>query len=83
MGYVSGALHVPKTTKRAALYVRVSTDQQSVDNQLQELGQIAERRGWTVVETYRDAGISGAKGATSARAWTRCSRMLAGASSTW
>ena len=40
----------------------VSTDHQSVDNQLQELGQIAERRGWTVVATYRDAGISGAKG---------------------
>jgi DNA invertase Pin-like site-specific DNA recombinase len=53
---------VPKTAKRAALYVRVSTDHQSVDNQLQELGQIAERRGWTVVATYRDAGISGAKG---------------------
>ena len=53
---------MPKTTKRAALYVRVSTDHQSVDNQLQELGQIAERRGWTVVATYRDAGISGTKG---------------------
>jgi DNA invertase Pin-like site-specific DNA recombinase len=53
---------LPKTIKRAALYVRVSTDHQSVDNQVQELGQIAERRGWTVVATYRDAGISGAKG---------------------
>jgi len=51
-----------KTTKRAALYVRVSTDHQSVDNQIQELGQIAERRGWVVIATYRDAGISGAKG---------------------
>jgi hypothetical protein len=50
---------VPKTTKRAALYVRVSTDHQSVDSQIQELGQIAERRGWIVVATYRDAGISG------------------------
>ena len=29
---------------------------------IEELGQIAERRGWTVVATYRDAGISGAKG---------------------
>ena len=53
---------MPKTAKRAALYVRVSTDHQSVENQIQELGQIAERRGWTVVATYRDAGISGAKG---------------------
>ena len=48
--------------KRAALYVRVSTDQQTVENQIQELRQVAERRGWQVVEIYRDAGISGAKG---------------------
>jgi DNA invertase Pin-like site-specific DNA recombinase len=51
-----------KTAKRAALYVRVSTDQQSVEHQLAELRQVAERRGWSVVEVYRDAGISGAKG---------------------
>jgi predicted site-specific integrase-resolvase len=49
------------TAKRVALYVRVSTDGQTVDNQLQELRQIAERRGWEIVETYSDAGISGAK----------------------
>jgi DNA invertase Pin-like site-specific DNA recombinase len=48
--------------KRAALYVRVSTDQQTVENQVRELRQVAERRGWTVVETYSDEGISGAKG---------------------
>jgi DNA invertase Pin-like site-specific DNA recombinase len=48
--------------RRAALYVRVSTDGQTVENQVRELRQIAERRGWEVVETYRDAGISGAKG---------------------
>jgi DNA invertase Pin-like site-specific DNA recombinase len=46
----------------AALYVRVSTDHQSVENQVRELRQVAERRGWIVVETYRDAGVSGAKG---------------------
>ena len=51
-----------KAARRAALYVRVSTDQQSVDNQVRELRQIAERRGWTVVQVYSDAGISGAKG---------------------
>jgi DNA invertase Pin-like site-specific DNA recombinase len=49
------------TAKRVALYVRVSTDGQTVENQLQELRQIAERRGWEIVETYSDAGISGAK----------------------
>jgi DNA invertase Pin-like site-specific DNA recombinase len=51
-----------KQVKRAALYVRVSTDHQTVENQIRELTQIAERRGWQVVEIYRDAGISGAKG---------------------
>jgi len=48
--------------KRAAIYVRVSTDRQTVENQLRELRQIAERRGWEVVKEYDDAGISGAKG---------------------
>ena len=48
--------------KRAAIYVRVSTDRQTVENQLRELRQIAERRGWEVVKEYDDAGISGSKG---------------------
>ena len=48
--------------KRAALYVRVSTDAQTVENQISELSQVAVRRGWQVVQIYRDAGISGAKG---------------------
>jgi DNA invertase Pin-like site-specific DNA recombinase len=47
--------------KRAALYVRVSTDKQSVENQIRDLRLVAERRGWQVVEIYRDEGISGAK----------------------
>jgi DNA invertase Pin-like site-specific DNA recombinase len=29
---------------------------------VRELKQVAERRGWTVIEVYRDAGISGSKG---------------------
>ena len=49
-------------TKRAAIYVRVSTDKQTIENQLRELHRIAERRGWMVIQEYRDAGISGAKG---------------------
>ena len=48
--------------KKAAIYVRVSTDKQTVENQVRELRQIAERRGWQVAQEYRDAGISGAKG---------------------
>jgi DNA invertase Pin-like site-specific DNA recombinase len=50
------------SNKRAALYVRVSTDAQTLENQTRELRQIAGRRGWDVVEIYGDAGISGAKG---------------------
>ena len=48
--------------KRVAIYVRVSTDKQTIENQLSELHRIAERRGWEVVKEYRDFGISGSKG---------------------
>jgi DNA invertase Pin-like site-specific DNA recombinase len=48
--------------KRAAFYLRVSTDKQTVESQRAALIAIAERRGWQVVTTYTDAGISGAKG---------------------
>ena len=51
-----------RVDKRAAIYVRVSTDKQTIDNQLRELRQIAVRRGWEVVREYHDTGISGAKG---------------------
>lgn len=47
---------------RAAIYTRVSTDRQSVDNQLRELHEVADRMGWQVVEEFSDRGISGAKG---------------------
>ena len=48
--------------KRVALYARVSTDGQSVDNQLRELEAVAVKEGWQVVERFIDRGISGAKG---------------------
>ena len=51
-----------KRHKRVALYVRVSTDHQSVRNQEIELQVVAERHGWTVVTVFKDQGISGAKG---------------------
>lgn len=47
---------------RAAIYGRVSTDGQTVDNQLRELRMVAERNGWQIVEEFIDKGISGAKG---------------------
>src|SRR5579872_2714291 len=49
-------------TKRAAFYLRVSTDGQTTANQQAELEAVAKRSGWQVVEIYRDHGISGAKG---------------------
>jgi DNA invertase Pin-like site-specific DNA recombinase len=48
--------------KRAALYLRVSTDGQTTDNQRRVLAEVAEQRGWTVTASYEDAGISGARG---------------------
>ena len=48
--------------KRVALYIRVSTDGQTTENQRRVLTEVAERRGWDVVATYEDTGISGAKG---------------------
>jgi DNA invertase Pin-like site-specific DNA recombinase len=50
--------------RRAALYLRVSTDKQTVENQKLQLRQIAERRGWSIADDaiYTDAGISGSKG---------------------
>jgi DNA invertase Pin-like site-specific DNA recombinase len=61
-GYDNGSIAEGTMHKRAAIYVRVSTDRQTVENQLRELRQIAERRGWEVVKEYDDAGISGSKG---------------------
>lgn len=48
--------------KRAAMYLRVSTDGQTTENQRRVLTEVAERRGWEITATYEDAGISGAKG---------------------
>jgi DNA invertase Pin-like site-specific DNA recombinase len=48
--------------KRAAIYVRVSTDEQSVKNQEADLRATAERMGHEIVAVYRDKGFSGAKG---------------------
>jgi DNA invertase Pin-like site-specific DNA recombinase len=49
-------------TKQAAIYLWVSTGEQTTDNQRQALLETAEAHGWEVVATYEDAGISAAKG---------------------
>lgn len=50
--------------KRAALYLRVSTDGQTVANQQIALEAVCEQRGWQAVQAYSDNGVSGAKGRT-------------------
>lgn len=48
--------------KRVAIYVRVSTDEQTIENQRRDLRRVARQRGWKIVATYEDNGVSGAKG---------------------
>jgi DNA invertase Pin-like site-specific DNA recombinase len=48
--------------KRAVLYLRVSTIEQTTANQERELRAVAERMGWEIVKVYKDHGVSGAKG---------------------
>lgn len=49
-------------TKRVAIYLRVSTKEQTTENQRRELEVVAQRAGWDVVSVFEDAGVSGAKG---------------------
>src|SRR6266478_8713145 len=49
-------------TKRVALYLRVSTSEQTVENQRRELEAVAARHDWQVVAVFRDQGVSGTKG---------------------
>jgi DNA invertase Pin-like site-specific DNA recombinase len=46
--------------RRVAVYARVSTTDQTCENQLLELRRYVEARGWTATE-YVDEGVSGAK----------------------
>ncbi len=48
--------------KRVALYVRVSTGEQTTANQIDELKAWAKRAGNEIGKVYEDKGISGAKG---------------------
>ncbi|HLQ53039.1 MAG TPA: recombinase family protein, partial [Streptosporangiaceae bacterium] len=48
---------------RAAIWSRVSTDEQTTANQRGALADLAERRGWQVVATYDADGVSAWTGA--------------------
>jgi DNA invertase Pin-like site-specific DNA recombinase len=51
-----------KRAKRVAIYLRVSTGEQTTRNQRLELEAAARRHGWQVAHVFEDAGVSGAKG---------------------
>src|SRR5947209_9899227 len=59
---------------RAAMYLRVSRDDQTTENQRLVLAKVAEHRGWAITEVYEDAGISGAKGRDKRPAFDRMLR---------
>jgi DNA invertase Pin-like site-specific DNA recombinase len=51
-----------KGMKRAVLYLRVSKHEQTIENQRIELERVANAKGWKVIATFKDEGISGAFG---------------------
>jgi len=63
-------------TKQVAIYARVSTGEQTPDNQLRELRAVAVRMGWQVVEEFVDHGISGMKGRDRRPAYDRLYRAI-------
>ena len=48
--------------RKAVIYSRVSTNEQTVENQLKVLREVAEKRGLEVIIEISDEGISGSKG---------------------
>jgi DNA invertase Pin-like site-specific DNA recombinase len=60
--------------KRAVLYLRVSTLDQTTVNQERELRDVAGRMGCDIVHVYKDHGISGAKGRDKRPAFDRLCR---------
>jgi DNA invertase Pin-like site-specific DNA recombinase len=62
--------------KTVGLYLRVSTDEQSVENQRRELTAAAERRGWRIVAEFVDDGISGGGGRDKRPAFDRLHKAI-------
>ena len=64
-------------TKTVAIYLRVSTGGQTVENQRRELYAVAERLGWRITAEYADEGLSGAKGRDKRPAFDRLHKAIA------
>ena len=47
--------------KRVAIYTRVSTFDQTTQNQILDLRALVQQRGFEIVKEYSDSGISGAR----------------------
>jgi len=62
--------------KIAAIYCRVSTHNQTADNQLLELRSAAQRMGYSIAAELVDEGISGAKGRNDRPAFNRLHQMI-------
>jgi DNA invertase Pin-like site-specific DNA recombinase len=62
--------------KRVGLYLRVSTDQQTVENQRRELTAACEHRGWSIITEFADEGISGSKGRDKRPAFDRLHKAI-------
>ena len=63
--------------KTVALYLRVSTGEQTVENQRQALREVAARRGWQIATEYVDEGASGAKGRDKRTAFDQLHKAIA------
>ena len=55
-------MNMDNKMKRAALYLRVSRNEQTIDNQRLELERVAKAKGWKIVSVFKDEGVSGAFG---------------------
>jgi DNA invertase Pin-like site-specific DNA recombinase len=51
-----------KEMKRVALYLRVSKQEQTIENQRIELERVAAAKDWKIVSVYKDEGVSGSFG---------------------
>jgi DNA invertase Pin-like site-specific DNA recombinase len=64
------------TDRTVALYLRVSSDQQSIEMQRHDLTIACERHGWRIVAEFVDDGISGAKGRDQRPAFDRLHKAI-------